>query len=264
MATPTWPRLRSAPPTGSSLFEGDGAGALSFAGALALAMGGLAQGLCLADLDGDGRSDLAVVQPQLFPPAQTLRLFRRTVSASAVREFLRFAARPRHRRSLRGTRSRRGRSRGRFDRGLRLPRRRGDRGCRPGRRHAASRLQRQRVQFQFESHGGHQPRRGCARREEWLRRPRRRESGQRRPQRRSGSAAGARAELRRELRRPAAPPPASPRSATASFAVRLAGARAVAPALFSSSRAARAISGCRRARVASIPRGACHVAPELH
>ncbi|MBL8896308.1 MAG: VCBS repeat-containing protein [Planctomycetes bacterium] len=64
------------------LFAGDGAGSLSFAGALAFSTSGLAQGLCLADLDRDGRGDLAVVQPQLFPPAQTLRLYRRTSSGA--------------------------------------------------------------------------------------------------------------------------------------------------------------------------------------
>ncbi|MBL8896307.1 MAG: VCBS repeat-containing protein [Planctomycetes bacterium] len=60
------------------LFAGDGAGALVFAGSLALASSGLASSLALADLDGDGRNDLAAVQPALFPPAQTLRVFRRT------------------------------------------------------------------------------------------------------------------------------------------------------------------------------------------
>jgi hypothetical protein len=64
------------------LYAGDGAGALSFAGALALSTSGMAQGLCLADLDRDGRSDLAVAQPQLFPPAQTLRIFRRASSGA--------------------------------------------------------------------------------------------------------------------------------------------------------------------------------------
>lgn len=60
------------------LFAGDGAGALAFAGALPLATAGLSQGLCLDDLDRDGRNDLAVAQPVLFPPAQTLRVYRCT------------------------------------------------------------------------------------------------------------------------------------------------------------------------------------------
>ena len=65
------------------LFAGDGAGALTFAGALALSTAGLANGVCCADLDRDGRNDLAVVLPQLFPPAQSLRIYRRT-SAGAL------------------------------------------------------------------------------------------------------------------------------------------------------------------------------------
>ncbi|MBL8900514.1 MAG: VCBS repeat-containing protein, partial [Planctomycetes bacterium] len=64
------------------LFAGDGAGALSFAAALPLATSGLASGLTLADLDRDGRSDLAVAQPVLFPPSQSLRIYRRTSSGA--------------------------------------------------------------------------------------------------------------------------------------------------------------------------------------
>jgi hypothetical protein len=64
------------------LFAGDGAGAFTFAGALALSTAGLANGLCLADLDRDGDLDVAAVQPQLFPPAQTLRIYRRTASGA--------------------------------------------------------------------------------------------------------------------------------------------------------------------------------------
>ncbi|MBK9386970.1 MAG: VCBS repeat-containing protein [Planctomycetes bacterium] len=60
------------------LFSGDGSGTLAFAGALALSSSGLASGLALGDFDRDGRLDLAVVQPVLFPPSQTLRLYRRT------------------------------------------------------------------------------------------------------------------------------------------------------------------------------------------
>jgi hypothetical protein len=60
------------------LFAGDGAGALAFAGSLALTSSGLVSSLVLADLDGDGRNDLAAVQPALFPPTQTLRVFRRS------------------------------------------------------------------------------------------------------------------------------------------------------------------------------------------
>ncbi|MBL8899381.1 MAG: VCBS repeat-containing protein, partial [Planctomycetes bacterium] len=64
------------------LFAGDGSGALAFAGALALSSSGLASGLALSDLDRDGRSDLCVVQPVLFPPSQTLRVYRRTSSGA--------------------------------------------------------------------------------------------------------------------------------------------------------------------------------------
>ncbi|MBL8900508.1 MAG: VCBS repeat-containing protein, partial [Planctomycetes bacterium] len=64
------------------LFAGDGAGALSFAAALPLATSGLASGLTLADLDRDGRADLAVAQPVLFPPSQSLRIYRRTSSGA--------------------------------------------------------------------------------------------------------------------------------------------------------------------------------------
>ncbi|MBK9386964.1 MAG: VCBS repeat-containing protein [Planctomycetes bacterium] len=64
------------------LFAGDGSGALAFAGALALSSSGLASGLSLSDLDRDGRSDLCVVQPVLFPPSQTLRVYRRTSSGA--------------------------------------------------------------------------------------------------------------------------------------------------------------------------------------
>ncbi|MBL8901336.1 MAG: VCBS repeat-containing protein, partial [Planctomycetes bacterium] len=53
------------------LFAGDGAGALSFAAALPLSTSGSASGLVLADLDRDGRNDLAVAQPVLFPPSQS-------------------------------------------------------------------------------------------------------------------------------------------------------------------------------------------------
>jgi hypothetical protein len=62
------------------LFDGDAAGALSFVDALALSSAGLASSLALDDLDRDGRNDLAVVQPALFPPSQSLRVFRRTSS----------------------------------------------------------------------------------------------------------------------------------------------------------------------------------------
>ncbi|MBL8901337.1 MAG: VCBS repeat-containing protein, partial [Planctomycetes bacterium] len=53
------------------LFAGDAAGALSFAAALPLSTSGSASGLVLADLDRDGRNDLAVAQPVLFPPSQS-------------------------------------------------------------------------------------------------------------------------------------------------------------------------------------------------
>ncbi len=60
------------------LYAGDGAGAFTFAGALSLPTTGLANGLCCRDFDGGGTNDIAVVLPQLFPPSQSLRVYRRT------------------------------------------------------------------------------------------------------------------------------------------------------------------------------------------
>ncbi|MBK9385663.1 MAG: FG-GAP repeat protein [Planctomycetes bacterium] len=57
------------------LFAGDGAGALVFADAIALATSGFASGLCAGDFDGDGDADLAVALATLFPlPATELRI----------------------------------------------------------------------------------------------------------------------------------------------------------------------------------------------
>lgn len=60
------------------LFAGDGAGALTFAGAFGLPTGGVADGLCADDLDGNGTLDLAVGLPTLSPASQSLRVLRRT------------------------------------------------------------------------------------------------------------------------------------------------------------------------------------------
>ncbi len=58
------------------LFDGDGLGGLTFAGAIALPTSGLATGICCGDLDGDGSIDLAVVLPVLFPtPGTDLRVY---------------------------------------------------------------------------------------------------------------------------------------------------------------------------------------------
>ena len=63
------------------LFDNSG-GTLTFAGSIALASGGLANGLACCDLDGDGNEDLAVTMPSLFPtPAQVIRLLMRTGAA---------------------------------------------------------------------------------------------------------------------------------------------------------------------------------------
>ncbi|MBK9385665.1 MAG: VCBS repeat-containing protein [Planctomycetes bacterium] len=65
------------------LFAGDGAGALSFAGAISLSSSGLASGLCLGDLDGDGTNDLAVLLSTLFPtPTSSLEVHRYTGSGA--------------------------------------------------------------------------------------------------------------------------------------------------------------------------------------
>jgi hypothetical protein len=64
------------------LFAGNGAGALVFAAALPLGTSGTASALVLADLDRDGRGDLAVARPVLFPPSQSLRIYRRTSSGA--------------------------------------------------------------------------------------------------------------------------------------------------------------------------------------
>ncbi|MBL8897967.1 MAG: VCBS repeat-containing protein [Planctomycetes bacterium] len=65
------------------LFAGDGAGALSFAGAISLSSSGLASGLCLGDLDGDGMNDLAVLLSTLFPtPTSSLEVHRYTGSGA--------------------------------------------------------------------------------------------------------------------------------------------------------------------------------------
>lgn len=65
------------------LFDGDGQGGLTFAGALDLPTSGLANGLCCADLDGDGNGDLAVGLTVLFPtPATSLRIYTYTGSGS--------------------------------------------------------------------------------------------------------------------------------------------------------------------------------------
>ncbi len=68
------------------LFAGDGAGAFTFAGALSLPTAGLASGLCCRDFDGGGTNDLAVVLPQLFPPSQSLRVYRRTGTGALAPE----------------------------------------------------------------------------------------------------------------------------------------------------------------------------------
>ena len=64
------------------LFAGDGTGNLAFSGALALASSGFAAAMTLVDIDGDQRNDLVVLQPQLIPPAQTVRIFRRVAAGT--------------------------------------------------------------------------------------------------------------------------------------------------------------------------------------